>query len=229
MNKNLDAAAYKEAIISFLQEKYNDKFNIINLYQEFDGDTGMKVRALCSKTGSSDRFSVYCYLDSAIADEKIYIDGNNHSIVDFYTEVLYQNALLSEINVATSADSLVRSKVSFYLEQPSTTDVANGMDFCLQKQDLDACAKFYILVSRNTCASEIQSAVENVLNLHRPCTGYIYIAYFDEFDKDAVLSVYEENQNDFGNYLANTDFADRVEFVLYKNDTGLQEKRTIRE
>ena len=229
MNKNIDVAAYKDAIILFLQEKYNDNFDVVSLYQEFDGNTGMKVRALCSKAGSRDQFSVYCYFDSSTANEKIYIDGNEHSIVDSYAEVLYQNALLSEINIAASVDSLVRCKVSFNSEQPSKSNMVDGMDFCLQNQEFDPYVKFYIFVSRNSSASEVQSAVEDVLNLHRPCTGYIYIAYFDEFSKDAVLGVYKEHQNDFGNYLTNTAFAEHVEFVLYKNDTGLQDKQTIRE
>lgn len=228
MIKNIDEEAYSDAIISYLKEKYNADFEVNELYQEFEGNTGMKVRALCSQTGSSELFSVYCYFDSSMSAEKIDIDGKEYSIVDSYAEVLCQNALVAEIDLLTSESCLVKCKVSFNSAQPSREDLLAGLASCLQNQKLDPYIKIYILTDKHFSVEEIQAATESLIVDHAPCTGYIYIAYFDEFDTNKILEIYKENQNDFGNYLSNTDFADRVDFILYDKDAGLQKKQTIK-
>lgn len=229
MKKNIDGAVYEEKIISFLEQKYNKKFTVIKLYQEFEGNSGMSIRALCSEKEKEEQFTVYCYFDSTIATEKITIDGNEHSIVDSYAEVIYQNLLLEEVNTLGFDDCVIKCKVDFNAEQPLADDVASGMDFCLQKQELDPYVKFYVIAEYSSSTETVQAQIEEVIKRHMPSTGYIYLAFSKEYNKDQVLRLYEENQNDFGNYLTNTDFANRVEFILYNNDIGMNDKEIIRE
>jgi len=229
MKKNIDGNVYKNAIISYLEEKYHEEFTVMKLYQEFEGNSGMAVRALCAKEENKDYFTVYCYLDSTVSDEIIIIDGNEHSIVDSYTEVLFQNAILDEVDVLECGGCFVRCKVSFNAGQPSKSDIASGINFCLQKQKLDPYVKLYVIVQCDTSTEKIESKLKEILNKYEPCTGYIYLVYMEEYDENEIKKVYEEKQNDFGNYLANTDYADIVEFILYKCDTGMQDKQYIKE
>ena len=231
MDTNLNEAAYKDAILSFLKNKYNEQFEIIELYLEFNGDIGLAVRALCKSSAYTDTFLSYCYFDPSMTDEKVKIDENEYSLDDEYSEVVLQNKLLLLVDQAYQYDEsiFVGCKVGFLGRYPSADELNKGMEFCLHNDELRAHVKFYILTSGSSKAKELQGKVEDFIVHHRPYKGYVYYAVSSKFNKADIVQEYFENQHDFGNYLTSSNLADTVEFTLYKIDAGLQERRIVKE
>lgn len=229
MNLNINPIVYRDAILSFLQEKYEEEFVVLKLFQEFEGQTGMAVRALCAPKSSDDRFSVYCYFDAEIADEKIVIDNHTHSVSDAYIGIQLQNRLLEELSDANLSKCIVKCRVTFDPQPAQVACADEKAASILQNAAYDPSVSFYVISERGTPTDEVQRCILNILNTYKPCTGYVYLAQLDVYTPDSILSTYTEKQHDFGNYLANTDFANQVDFLLYKNDTGAQTKKVIKE
>lgn len=228
MDRELNVLEYRKEILTHLEIKYDSEFEIIKTYQEFDGNTGVCVRASCKSMEYEDVFTVYCYLDSSMADEKCIIEGKEHGISDNYTKILYQNQILEEIDEINNNNYIIKCKIDFLVVSPTIEEYANGIEYCLQNEDFDPYLKFYIVTQSSTDVSKLRDKIDNVLKKYNPCSGYIYHAFIDEFDYDEAIAVYKENQHDFGNYLSLSDFADRVEFVLYKSNVGFKESKIIK-
>ena len=228
MSSKLNLNEYKNAILSFLQEKYDSDFLIKNIYQEFDGNSGMVVRAVCSNVDSSDEFTVFCYLDSTVGSDVCEIDGNEHSISEDYTAVIFQKEILSMLNDVSTSRTLLKCNLDFLGRNPTTDEFQTGLLSCLQNEELNACVKFYILSDDNDISKEMRDSIEILLEIINPSTGYIYFLVTSSFNETELNNIYAENQHDFGNYLTNGTLGEFLEFSLYKKDKGLEERRVIR-
>lgn len=228
MSSKLNLNEYKSAILSFLQEKYDSDFLIKNIYQEFDGNSGMVVRAVCSNVDSSDEFTVFCYLDSTVGADVYEIDGKEHSINEDYPEVIFQNEILSMLNNVSMSRTLLKCNLDFLGRNPTVDEYQAGLLSCLQNEELDAYVKFYILSDDNDISKEIRDSIEILLKKLNPSTGYIYYLVTSSFDETELNNIYTQNQHDFGNYLTNGTLGELLEFSLYKKNKGLEERRVIR-
>ena len=227
MNANLNKESYETEILSFLQGKYDEEFEIVKLYQEFEGDSGMMVRALCRGAKYDDEFLVCCYLDSTIANELIEIDGNKHSIEDSYSEVILQNQFLNLVTYEENLNVIIKCNVDFYGRNPSSEEIQTGM-YCLKEEELNAYLKVYIITDNVETTRKVQEDIEKLLIKYEPCNGYLYHAEKNKFNKDEIEKIFRENQHDFGNFLSSSDFANKVEFSLYRKEEGLKERQIIR-
>ena len=229
MNENIDRTAYEQAILRFLEQKYSDKFEIHDLYQEFEGNNGMIIRALSKGSSYTDMFTVNCYLDSTVTDEAVEIEGRNHSIEDGYSEVIFQNQLMALLDQSNNAhEVIVKCRVDFHGRKPSSEQFARGIDYCIQCEDLDSHIMFYILSDDNDTARDLQIKAENIVAQYMPCVGYIYYAVQSQFDENEIVQQYIANQFDFGNYLTSSELADKVEFTLYKKESGFRARQIVK-
>ena len=211
-----------EQILSYLTEKYHTEFTIKEIYQEFDGKNGMSYRAICCSAEYSDEFAVYCSQERSAAPDAIEAEGKVFAIEDEYAEVLLQNKILGELANNISDDVFVGCRITFRYDQPTVSE--NWQDSLMEA---DAYVRIYIITD-GAPADDLRQQAEALLEQYRPYTGYVYYVVKASFDMQQIQEVYAENQHDFGNYLTDSDFADRIEFTLY-SENALQERKVIKE
>lgn len=228
MNTQIDKTAYENAILTFLQEKYGEDFTVITMYQEFSGDTGALIRATCKGTTAEETFTVRCYLDEEVTAQKLQINGQMHSVEDSYAEVLCQSQLMRELPECSEESCIIKCRVDFYNRQPTMDEYAQGLEACLRNEELRAYIKVYILSDGCAQAQDAYGKVEELVEQYAPDTGYIYFAILETFDPAYANQVYAENKNDFGNYLAQQDYADQLWFTLYEAERGLQSRKSVK-
>lgn len=213
-------------LAAFLAEKYQCNFTIEEVYQEFDGYEGKYIRAICRSDAYADTFSVYCYESETEQEGLLNIDGQAYSVEDKYAEVLLQNLLLDRLGDYNRETMFVRCKVSFVSEQPDAQKAVADPKACFAEEN--AYVRVYIITGGEDPV-QMQEQAETLLKELNPYTGYIYVATKNAFNLTQINEVYTENQHDFGNYLTNEDWADRVVFTLYSAKNGLQEMKVVKE
>lgn len=229
MNTQVDQAAYENAILSYLQDKYEEKFTIKAIYQEFAGDTGALIRAICMSEKYADEFTVRCYLDASVTPQTLQISGQEHSIEDSYAAVLCQKQLMQKMPVCSPEGCVVKCRVEFYNRQPTVDEYAQGLEACIRNEALRAYIKIYILSDGSAQAQDAYSKAEKLVEQYAPNTGYIYFAVLEYFDAAHAEQVYADNQHDFGNFLAQKDYADQLWFTSFMIETGLQARKVVKE
>ena len=228
MITQLDKTRYENAILSYLQDKYQEGFTIESIYQEFSGDTGSVVRATCKAVDNSETFTVHCYLDKTITPHTMLVNGQAHSVEDTYTEVLCQKRLMQSLAGNLGDHCVVKCNVDFYNRQPTSDEYAQGIEACMKNAELCAYIKVYIMSDGNTDAQAVYSAAEKLVEQYAPDTGYIYFAVPKTFDAVYAGQVYAEHYNDFGNFLTQNDYAATIWFTLYESEAGLQSRQLVK-
>jgi len=203
----------ERAIVAFLADKYQSSFIVQEVYQEFDGTSGRYFRALCRSDVHEDTFTVYCYESDERGGDSLCIDGKTYFVEDMYAEVLLQNHLLKLLGDYKEDSMFVRCKVNFVSEQPDAQKVIEDPVSCIAQAK--AYLRIYIIVGDEDPA-EMQARAEALMKKYNPYTGYLYVATKMPFDLKRIEEVYASNQHDFGNYLTNENWADRVDFSLYR-------------
>lgn len=195
----------RTTILTYLADKFQEEFEIKAMYQEFDGKNGIYVRAMCCEKDSDVEFAVYCTENTEESESKTYI------IEDKYAEIILQNKIMAELSSCASENVFCACKID--LQQEDSME--------------NAYVKIYI-VTDGTPADALRKQAEHLLEAYSPYTGYIYYAEKNAFVLDDIQGTYAENQHDFGNFLVNNDFADRVEFTLYSKN-ALQNTKVVKE
>lgn len=222
----MDSGLVGEQIALQLAQKYDGVFHVINVDMEFNGREGMYYRALCNSQDYDDTFTVYCYESKDGAPDAFSIGDHAFVMQDQYAEVLLQNYLLRQLGDYDTQTVFVGCKVCYDGEQPSVQMLKDGMDACLQ--NADAYLKFYF-VSDGADVQALQEKAAQLIANSDPYRGYIYVAQKHPFVAAEIAEVFAENQHDYGNFLNNTDYADRVDFTLYRMGEGFQPTETIKE
>lgn len=221
-----NSAVVKEQIQLQLTQKYDTAFTVQSVSMEFNGQDGMYYRATCNSQDYADTFTVYCY-ESTEQDTTAFAIGDHLFMMqDNYAEVILQNYLLGQLGEYDAQSVFVGCKISFDAEQPDAQLLQGDLDACLQ--NADAYIKFYFVSGGADVQLLCTKAVE-LLNKNNPYRGYIYVVDKLPFDAAAVAQTYAENQHDYGNYLNNTDYANRIVFILYKAGEGIQPAQVIKE
>lgn len=227
MEKNdLNKEEVTKELATFLAEKYQCSFKILEVYQEFDGDFGKYFRALCCSDAYEDTFTAYCYESNEEHEDVLHIDGIAYYVEDKYVEVLLQNLLLDQLGDYSEESMFVRCKVNFVSEQPDAQTAMANPKSCIT--ETKAYIRIYIITSEAD-PSKMQDRAESLLKDYNPYTGYVYAATKTPFNLTQINDTYTSNQHDFGNYLTNKDWADRVVFSLYNAKDGLQERKVVKE
>lgn len=227
MDKNdLKKEDVAKELAAFLAEKYQCTFTIQEAYQEVDGNSGKYIRALCRSEAYEDTFTAYCYESDEDRADLLHIDGKAYYVEDKYAEVLLQNLLLDRLGDYSEDSMFVRCKVNFVSDQPDAQIALEDPKSCIA--ETKAYIRIYIITGEED-PSQMQDRAEALLKEFNPYTGYVYAATKAPFNLTQINEVYASNQHDFGNYLTNEDWADRVVFSLYNAKNGLQERKVVKE
>lgn len=227
MGEKSSGSANIEAVILYLNEKYDGQFSIISAVEEFDGYSGKSERYLCNSLQYPDTFSTIIYYDSTYGEDIINIGDNEFGIEDDFAEVVFENEILNSINLSNNAT--VKCNIDFHLKHPSKAEFESGLENCLNNEELLAYVKFYILSDEITSTTEDYSAVENWISQNKPYTAYIYTAVGLELSGNEIDSLYLENKYNFGNFLTESETFKYVDFTLYEIEEGFSNKKIVKE
>lgn len=224
---NTDKTKIQESIQDYLSSKYDETFSVKETYQEFDGNNGKYIRAVCSSSKYLDEFLVYLYSDKKNVGEELTIDGKCYFAVDGYIEVIFQNEILKNLGDYDKQKVYVGCKVEFAEQSISVEEYNTGIVNCIGKTDVQSFVKIYI-VTDGSSEEELRANAENYVAKLSPYTGYVYYAVKDNFNAEEVETVFREKQHDFGNYLSNYEFASKVEFTLINRKDGIGERKVVK-
>ena len=222
-----DEQLYKEGLLTYLSEKYNTEFVIKEAYQEFNGNDGIYFRIICTSQDYDDEFLVYCYLDDAHEGDTIEIENKFCTISDEYAEVLLKHKVLDVIRGVATSEMFIECDVIFSGRQPMRDEMEEGLESCAANLDLQTYVKVY-LISRDEISEEVVQATETLMAQLNPYTGYIYSVVEPYREAEGLKTLYDAESN-FGNYLSGSQYDGHVEFILYKQETGLQEREIVKE
>lgn len=217
-----------EAIITYLNEKYGEQFSILSGVMEFDGHSGKMERYLCKSDKYQDTFSTIIYYNSDYGAEVISVGNKEFGVEDTFAEVVFENEILNNFET-DKKDVIIKCNIDFQLKQPDKAEFEEGLNSCLQNNDLLAYVKFYILSSEENPSSEEYNTIKNWVSTNKPYTAYIYTAHTSEQAKNEIDSIYSDNKENFGNFLADSENFQYVDFSLYEEENGFSNKKVIKE
>lgn len=228
MDDFINAEKCREAVLTYLQEKYNDTFSVVRGYQEFDGRNGLYLRLICcSATYKDEEFIAMCYAEEARSDVRVSIEGKIFALADEYAQVLIQNEVLQQLPHAENA--VVRCRVRFPIDQPTPADLLLGAAHCLGSAVQGASLTIFIVAKDNPAVQALRAAAEDLTVQYAPYAGYICLAEKSEFDEAEIRLAYTAHQHNFDDFLVKSDFADRLAVTLYKAKTRTLNRRMIKE
>jgi hypothetical protein len=73
------------------------------------------------------------------------------------------------------------------------------------------------------------NTIKNWVSTNKPYTAYIYTAHTSEQAKNEIDSIYSDNKENFGNFLADSENFQYVDFTLYEEENGFSNKKVIKE
>ena len=228
MNTQTDKIAYEQAILSYLQDKYQETFEIKAMYQEFTGNAGVLIRATCVNKKYADEFSVRCYFDSSAAEKTLLIKEHQYSIEDSYMQILFQNQLMQVLPQLSDKHSVIMCRVEFYNRQPTADEYADGLEACLRNEKLRAYVKIYILSDGNGQAPEMYAKAEKLLQQYAPDTGYVYYVVLKSFLAEQVKQWYLEHLHNWGYFIMEQLQSEQRCFSVFKIETGLQSRNIVK-
>lgn len=225
----------KELILNNLNQKYNtDKFKIITLYRETDGNYGSYYRAVCESTDfPNEKFTAYAYLNGSDymlneIDEVKEIESENSVVfTDDYANIIvahqYQDVLQSLVGDSCTIKcniALVNSQ-----DEISIEEINQGYEFCISNPDKDMFIQIYILSEKDN--PNLNVSINSVIDEAKNNTAYGQYIYTVPYNcsKTQVLNDYYSNYDEFDTFIRYyADYISEVEYVAIKNNGDIERK-----
>ena len=216
----------RTAIQNYLEEKYGDRFQVLNVFREFNGLDGGYLRAICENKETRDTFEVYCYPAHTKSGAPITIAGKEYVISDDYADVLFQNKLKAEIRDRIGSEVFLQCQVTFADHFITEEEYRSGMRECLENTKLYSHVTVYVVVQDESQLEDIRQKVESVCLGYNAYYQYLYFAVAPEGNHSTLQTHFDENEASYDRHLNKCDQIEKVIFSLIKRDEGIT-KRSV--
>ena len=216
---NVESQEFKKNVVEHLNNKYSEKFSIIQFTEEFSGEKGGFFRAVCKSDTRREKCVVYCYPTE---------DEYNCNYIDNYANVILQEIYAQQIKQYIGNDVMVKCQLLFSDHYITKEELATGVEG-LKKSTYYPHMFVFIFADSAMQYNEIWEETEKFLVDFGIYQQYLYIAYKEEMDFTEWEDTYYQNYTSFERYLVDESDVDRIEFSSVKASLGVEKKMVVKE
>ena len=217
----------QESVVSYLNEKYNESFEIIKFAVEFSGEHGDFIRAVCSTATDDEKCVVYGYSDICETDASVDMNGKTYYLTDDYANVILQRGYAETIKKALNEDVMIKCQLFIPDHMLTDEEFASGLE-CLGNPDLRAQAYIYVFVDGKYTNGKLRENIEKILIQHKAFKQYLYVIYQSGTSYQEWENIYYDNYSSFERYLNYDCEADFIEFSSFSLEEGYKGHEIVR-
>ena len=237
MKPLVNTTKIKSDVIEFLENKYDQKFEVIDTTLIVEPARTSYENVVCVDDIYQRPFCVYHMLDSKtvnIEDDELRTElekYDNKIINDEYGEIVigckYEELLESEID----EDVFVLCEMKFNDYYATKQDIDAGINDVFNKLGNCSYPDIYVFYNKNNTDREILAKkLQSIVSKYPLNSQGVYICSVDSINKNQILSNHKENWNVYNSYLIDTDeTVDRIDYFICTLEDGISEIETERE
>lgn len=210
----------QESVLGYLNEKYNETFEIIKFGVEFSGEHGDFIRAVCSTATDEEKCVVYGYSDIPETDASVDMDGKTYYLTDDYANIILQREYAESIKESLGEDVMIKCQLFFPDHMITDEELTSGLKACLENPALNAQAFIYVFVNDKYTDAELRENAEKYINQYKAYKQYLYMVYQSDFSYREWEDLYYSNYSSFERYLNYDCEADFIEFSSFSLEEG---------
>lgn len=221
MSSKNDLNSIKNSISSYLNEKYNCKFEIVKITEEFSGNRGFFYRLVCKSDKYSDLCIVYCHTDEGNNGTPLIIGSKEYLVTDNYANIVFQSEYTSLLQDILGDDVLIKCQLKTPNYILSDSEFASGLKNCLENPEVPACMYTFIFADNEKVETNLKSSTEFFLEQYNMYKQYLYVCYQNDINFETWNTLYYDNYSEFIAYLLYKSDIDRVEYSSFDQNKGL--------
>lgn len=210
----------QKLILDYLNDKYNETFEVVKFSSEFSGTRGDFIRVVCSTATDAEKCVVYGYSDDSEIGVSIDIDGKTYYLTDDYANVILQREYAESVKKALGEDVMVKCQMFFPDHMLTDEEFATGLKGCLENSDLRPQVYMYVLADGKYIDSNLREKAENCMSQYDVYKQYLYVVYQSDISFSQWEDLYYDNYSSFERYLNYDSEADFIEFSSFSLEEG---------
>lgn len=216
-------------VLTYLNSKYNENFEIIQLTKEVDGNDGIYYRVVVKSKKRDDKGVVYCYFDDSAEGTKIEVGGENYVFTDDYAEIIFAEEYANQLQALLGDDVLVKCQLYVTNHMLTEDEFVSGLKNCLENPELNSRLYVFVLADIDRVGDGLRESVEHFMSQYNADNQYLYAGYQTNMDMENWEELYYENQSSFERYLVDKSDAELVEFSSFARDVGYKGNKVVKD
>lgn len=225
--ENQNSAQMEQEILNYLNGKYGEHFEMVQLTHEFDGDNGAYYRAVIRSDKRPEKGVLYCYEEGSGQGTRTELAGKTWLVEDDYANVILQNEYAAALQAQLGGDVLVKCQIEIPNHMLTDAEFAAGVQACLENAQLYP--QLYVYIIAGSADSAVNETAQEYLDRYNVYRQYLYVGYQDQPDLADWEALYYEHYTSFERYLVDESAAARVEFSAFTLDKGLTSSSVVKE
>lgn len=227
---------YLQTILKILENKYDQAFEITQLFYEVDGANGNYYRAVCREKGQKEKFVAAYYLngsDFLLADHmegKLAMPGAKAVLVDNYPNTLLNLKVADYLVKSNTKILFAIADIGMLGHALTMDDLEQGISCCVSNKAFDIQAQIYLFVNADIENHEQfeQEMISKILswNMYRQ---KINIAVVSEKSIGEIRKAYEGNTYMIEDRLEEDEKVYRYSWYFAERGQGVRKQKVVKE
>lgn len=221
--------AMETAILSYLEDKYGERFALDRLAREFNGKNGIYYRAVFYSENHPEKGVLYCYEEGQGTGAETVLNGRTYLVKDNYANIVLQDQYAAAIQAELGDGVLVKCRLKTPNHVITQEQFSDGVRACLENLELDPHVYIVVLADASMKDSDLKEKAEAFVGGYNVYRQYLYIGYQTQIDFAEWERRYQENYSEFEKFLVNKSNAEYVTFSAFYVDEGLVDTFVVKE
>ena len=220
-------------VLNYLQKKYAQVFTIEKTVQMIDMEKGMYSLIICKDEKYNEKFNVYYYHDFStvyIEDEKFdYYERlskyDETKIFDCYGTIVLSHQYANLINEQIGDNLYVLCNMVLFDYFPSQCELNMNLKNSVNDLQDHAYPRIYVFYEQERATFKLIQTVKRFICQFNFAIQYVYICAVDKLEKEQILMNYNENKDNYSDYILESNSKVLRIDKFYLTSTGLVRKQ----
>ena len=220
----LDLNQVEQVILGYLNEKYDESFEMDKLVLEFGGQD-VHYRAVFHSAQRPDLGVLYGRAEGEGAS--VQIDGVTCFLEDDYANVILQCQYADALQAELGQGVFVKCQLKTPEHMLSDMEFAAGLEACLENPELLPHLFVYVFTDKPGPDPDLKLQAEQYLSRLNVYRQYLYVVHQTDAEPHSWATRYYDNVSDFEGYLLYRSDAQVVDYTSFEMDSGIVKQTVI--